>query len=180
MKRTALILFAVCCLAVCFVAAQEKGSHPSAVSGTPQWEKLKSLVGEWDGYMAQGEQKVPTHISVRLTGDGSALMHWMAAGTPYEMITMFHMDKTDLLATHYCAAHNQPRLKAVPSQEAASVTFEFKDGTNIRPGDVYMRRVVITYVDGDHHNEIWSSDNNGKLENGTFYLTRVKQPAKKQ
>jgi len=47
-----------------------------------------------------------------------------------------------------------------------------KDGTNIRLGDGYMKELVITFVDADHHNETWSYDNNGKIEAGTFYLTR--------
>ncbi len=179
MKRSAYALTAICILCAFIAVAQEKGPAGSSISETPQWAKLKSLVGEWEGYMTEGGQKMPTHISVRLTGDGSALMHWMGAGTPQEMITMFHMDKTDLLATHYCAAHNQPRLKAVPSKDGSSVSFEFKDGTNIRPGDGHMQSLMITYVDADHHNETWGYDDNGKVQSGTMYLTRVKQPAKR-
>ena len=102
----------------------------------------------------------------------------MTAGTPYEMITMFHMDKADLLATHYCAAHNQPRMKAAGSGKPDEVAFEFIDGTNIRPGDGYMRRLTISFVDADHHNETWGYDNKGKIEASTFSLTRAKQPAK--
>jgi len=122
---------------------------------------------------------MPTHITVRLTGDGSAVMHWMGAGSPYEMVTMFHMDKEDLLATHYCAAHNQPRMQALPSTQANQLEFEFKDGTNIRPGDGYMRHLTITFVDADHHNETWGYDSDGKVQSGTFYMTRVKPAAKK-
>ena len=43
----------------------------------------------------------------------------MNSGTPHEMITMFHMDQAELLATHYCSAHNQPRMRAVPSGQPA-------------------------------------------------------------
>jgi hypothetical protein len=178
MKRSALVLLAILALLSSLVPAQEKGMQGSMVAGTPQWEKIKSLIGEWDGYVMEGGQKRSTHISVRITGDGSAVMHWMDAGTPHEMITMFHMDKMELLATHYCAAHNQPRLRAVSSSQPTQVAFEFKDGTNIRPGDGYMRQLAITFVDADHHNETWGFDNNGKIESGTFYLTRVKQPKK--
>jgi YD repeat-containing protein len=109
-----------------------------------------------------------------MTADGSAVMHWMGAGTPHEMITMFHMDKSDLLATHYCAAHNQPRLRAVPSNKPGEVAFEFKDGTNIRPGDGYMRQLAITFVNANHHNETWGYDNQGKIVAATFNMTRVK------
>ncbi len=40
-----------------------------------------------------------------------------------------------------------------------------------------MRRLLITFVDADHHNEEWGYDSNGKVHAGTFYLTRVKQAA---
>ena len=178
MKGSALAFLAVLSLSAAVAPAQEHESHGSTIASTPQWEKIKSLVGEWDGYAMEGDQKVPTHISVRMTGDGSAVMHWMDPGTPHEMVTMFHTDKEELLATHYCSAHNQPRFRAVPSSQPKQVVFEFKDGTNIRPGDGYMRRLAITFVDADHHNEAWGYDSNGKLETGTFYLTRVRQAAK--
>ncbi len=179
MKRSLFALAGILSLLVLAVSAQEQTPMLSKIAGTPEWEKIKSLVGEWDGYMTEEGKKIPTHISVRLTGDGSAVMHWMGAGTPHEMVTMFHMDKSDLLATHYCSAHNQPRLRAVPSSQPTQVAFEFKDGTNIRPGDGYMRQLVITFVDADHHNETWGYESNGKVEAGTMYLTRSK-PSKKQ
>ncbi len=172
-----LIIFVVTLICLCAILpAQENPS--SLIAGTPQWDKIKSLVGEWDGYAVENGQKMTTHISIRLTGDGSAVLHWMDAGTPHEMITMFHMDKSDLLATHYCAAHNQPRMRAAASDKANRITFDFKDGTNIRPGDGYMRQLVVDFVDADHHNETWGFDLKGKLQSGTFYLTRAKQPSK--
>jgi len=178
MKGFGVALFAVVSLVAGLARAQDHAAPMSKVASTPQWEQIKSLAGEWEGYAEEGGKKMPTRISVRITGDGSAVMHWMDAGTPHEMVTMFHMDKDDLLATHYCSAHNQPRFKVVPSSKAAQIAFEFKDGTNIRPGDGYMRRLVITFVDADHHNEEWGFDANGTIHAGTFYLTRVKQGAK--
>jgi hypothetical protein len=153
--------------------------HGSAITGTPEWDKIKSLVGEWDGYFMEGGKKLEGHISVRMTGDGSAVMHWMDAGTPHEMVTMFHMDKTELLGTHYCAGHNQPRFRAVPSKDPKKVVFEFKDGTNIRPGDGFMRQLTINFVDADHHNEIWGYDSMGKISSATFYMTRSKKAVPK-
>jgi hypothetical protein len=178
MKRVIVVLVAAFLLWLGVANAQEHESHKSKVVSTPQWESIKSLVGEWDGYMMGGGTKYPTHISIRMTGDGSAVMHWMGAGTPHEMITMFHMDKENLLATHYCAAHNQPTFQAVASADPKKIVFEFKDGTNIRPGDSYMRSLAITLVDADHHNEDWGSEANGKVETATFYMTRVDTAAK--
>ncbi len=177
MKRSLLAFAGALPLLIFDVSAQEPAPL-SKIAATPQWEKIKSLVGEWDGYITEGGKKLPTHISVRLTGDGSAVMHWMDAGTPHEMVTMFHMNQSELLATHYCAAHNQPRLRAVPSNQPTKVAFEFKDGTNIRTGDSFMRQLVITFVDADRHNETWGYDNNGNIQAGTIYLTRTRTAQK--
>ncbi|HPS78133.1 MAG TPA: hypothetical protein PLS53_08265 [Thermoanaerobaculaceae bacterium] len=94
------------------------------------------------------------------------------------MVTMFHMDKDNLMATHYCTAHNQPRFLATPSADPKIVVFEFKDGTNIRPGEGHMGHLAITFLDTDHHNEDWGFDLGGKISNGTFFLTRVKPAAR--
>jgi hypothetical protein len=155
------------------VSAQEHEAHGSAIMSTPQWEQVKALAGEWDGYVLEGEKRIPTKASIRLTGDGSAVMHWLDSGSPHEMITMFHMDHGDLLATHYCSAHNQPRFKAVPGGNAARIAFEFKDGTNIHPGDGYMKRLVVVVLDPDHHDEEWTFDAKGVLGTATFHMTRV-------
>jgi YD repeat-containing protein len=173
MKKSTLVSVAGLFLCGAIVAAQEHTA--SVIAANPQWDRVKSLVGEWEGYAMEGGQKMATKISIRMTGDGSAVMHWMDAGTPHEMITMFHMDKSELLATHYCSAHNQPRLRATAAGKPGEVAFEFKDGTNIRPGDGYMKQIVIAFVDADHHNETWGYDNKGTLQSHTLYLTRAKR-----
>jgi hypothetical protein len=110
-----------------------------------------------------------------MTADGSAIMHVLGKDTPYEMVTMFHPDGTRLLATHYCAAHNQPRMALVASP-ANQVAFEFIDGTNIAPGDGYMRHISLTFVDADHHDEAWTyQDKGGAMPPGVFHFTRVKK-----
>jgi hypothetical protein len=153
---------------------KEHESHGSAIAASPQWDKVKSLVGEWEGYVMQGDAKVPTKVWVRLTGDGSAVMHWLDRDTPHEMVTMFHMDKASLMATHYCAAHNQPRFIATPGGDPSRIVFDFKDGTNIHPGDGYMKRLALVFIDADHHDEEWSYDQGGTLHTGTFHFTRKK------
>jgi hypothetical protein len=153
--------------------AQDKAAMKmSAVPSTPEWQKLSTLVGAWEGFFEEGGQKQPAAVDVRMTGDGSAIMHVMGRGTPYEMVTMFHPDGKRLLATHYCAAHNQPRMALVPAKAPNQVAFDFIDGTNIAPGDEHMRSVVITFVDADHHEEAWTSS--GSKTPAVFTLTRKK------
>jgi len=152
------------------VAAQEH----RAVKETPAWKSLQTLVGKWEGKVNEGGKDHPAHVEVRLTGGGSALMHWMDPGGPYEMITMFHPDLDELLATHYCSAHNQPRMKLV-SATPTRLVFEFKDGTNIGPHDGHMVGLALDLIDADHHDEEWSWDQDGKRSTTTFHYVRVAQ-----
>lgn len=180
MKRTifAVTLLAMALLAVCGFAQEKQAGEKSemkhvAAPNTPEWQKLRSLVGQWRGDTEEGGKKLEAAVEVRLTGGGSAIMHWAAKGTPYEMVTMFHPDGSTLLATHYCAAHNQPRLQLVPAPGPNQVAFRFKDGTNIAPGDGHMVGLVITFIDPDHHDEAWSYEENGKeLPAAVFHYTR--------
>jgi hypothetical protein len=143
-------------------ARGEAGMNLRPVVQTPEWQKLRSLVGEWAGSVEMDGKKIPTSVEVRMTGDGSAVMHIAGKDTPYEMVTMFHADGDRLLATHYCGAHNQPRMALVKGSAPNQMAFEFVDGTNIQPGDTHMSRLVLTLTDADHHDEAWTSATSGK------------------
>lgn len=152
------------CISMCAVVSAQQKSEPkmSVVADTPEWQKLRALVGEWEGVSEVDGKRMPITVEMRLTGDGSAVMHVMAKGTPYEMVTMFHPDGNRLLATHYCAAHNQPRMALVKGADPNRIQFDFVDGTNIRPGDGHMKSLTITVKDPDHHDEAWTSIADGK------------------
>src|ERR1700680_4700187 len=77
----------------------------SKVASNPAFDKMKTLVGSWEGTAGEGGKKVPTNARFQLVADGSALMGWLNEGIVDEMVTMFHPDGSDLMATHYCAAH---------------------------------------------------------------------------
>ena len=176
MKRVLLSFVVLSLVGVAAFAAQaqDKGTEMkmSAVPQTAEWQKLRSLVGNWEGVVEEGSKKLLATVEVRMTGDGSAIMHLMGRDTPHEMVTMFHPDGKRLLATHYCAAHNQPRMALVPAAAPNQVAFDFVDGTNIAPGEGYMKSLVITFVDADHHEEAWTNSTGGAPS--VFKYTRKK------
>jgi len=154
---------------------KEPGMKMSAIAQTPEWEKIKSLSGNWEGVVEIEGKKTPTHVEMRLTGDGSAVMHIMDKDTTHEMVTMFHPDGERLLATHYCGAHNQPRMALVKGKAPNEIAFEFVDGTNIKPGDTHMHSLVLTITDADHHDATWTSIvGEKKTESLTFKYSRKK------
>jgi hypothetical protein len=141
--------------------------------GVPAFDLLKSLQGEWEGKAIEGGKEVPATTVFKLVSGGTVLMDDLAPGTPHEMITMFHRDGEDLLATHYCLLNNQPRMRAVATSEPNVVAFEFKDATNLAsPRVAHMGAVKFTILDSNHHAEDWTVIVNGQSSTRRFDFYR--------
>jgi hypothetical protein len=163
-------------VAIFLVLGAGQGSNLAAQS-TPAnagFARLKSLAGQWQGTSTESGKEVPVSTLFRVVSDGSALLNDLMRGTPHEMITMFHIDGNDLMATHYCAAHNQPRFLMAPSANPKVIDFEFKDATNLAsPATPHMVRVKFTFVDANHHIEDWTFLANGQKTTRRFDFHRM-------
>ncbi len=164
-----LAVLTLVCLAGC--SSAPKGSTPASPALT--LDTLKSLDGEWT--MPDEKGVVTTAAIFKTTSNGSAVREIMFPGTPHEMTNMYHMDGHHMLVTHYCAAGNQPRMRAV-AMNGKSIAFGPDSVTNLaKPDDMYMGSMVMTFVDADHVNVDWTSLKNGKPDashNVTFTMTR--------
>jgi hypothetical protein len=168
-------LYVVLFVLILAATAALADEHKSAIAPNASFDKMKALEGAWVGTMMEGGKEYPTTTRFQMVSDGSALMAWLSEGTPYEMVTIFHPDGNELMATHYCAAHNQPRFVAVSSADPNRIVFKFKDGTNIGPHDGHMQQVAFIFDGADHHIEEWTYvDNQGKLTTGSFDFKRKK------
>jgi hypothetical protein len=152
-------------LAVLFAFSIPIWSAANAASG---FDSLKTLAGAWD---TKGPDGKPMQITLRLISEGSALMEEIPHAS---MVTIYHLDNDRLLMTHYCAAHNQPRMQAEVSADGKTITFNFLDATNLAsPNDGHMRKMVLTIQDKDHFSEQWSFRKDGKdVMHETFQYTR--------
>ena len=112
---------------------------------------LKALAGNWVRVGENGQPSEQVVSTYRVTAAGSAVEEVLFPGTDHEMVTMYHQDGDNLLLTHYCAAGNQPRMKARNGTNPGELVFEFMDATNLRsPADPHMHAGTITIVDADH------------------------------
>jgi hypothetical protein len=169
------VLVAVAVFAALGLAQQQNPPVESGGSSgsSAAFDKLKLLAGEWEGKVNEGGKEIPTTTSFRVVSDGSVLMDVLDPGTPHEMVTMFHLDGSDLLATHYCAAHNQPRFRFVATSDPNVVAFEFKDATNLSsPAAPHMTGVKLTLLDINHHVEDWTFLANGQANTTRFDFHR--------
>jgi hypothetical protein len=123
-------------------------------AGPRMFERMKALSGEWEGTFewSQGRSgSGPLRVTYALSGAGSVLIETLVQGGVPTMTTVYHLDGPDLRMTHYCAARNQPRLKAVRIDEGkGSAEFTFVDVTGVGPKNPgYVDGFFIELLDGD-------------------------------
>ena len=116
-----------------------------------QLEKLKKLAGTWVVADENGKPTDQIATIIKVTAGGSAVHETLFPGQPHEMISVYTVDGTDLVMTHYCVLGNQPRMKADPKSPADKIIFKFTGGGNLDPKkDKHMHESTLTIVDADH------------------------------
>jgi hypothetical protein len=145
---------------------------PRVEAGATQasFERLHALVGRWQ--CTTGAART-VELAYRLVSGGSTLVETFTTASGKETLTIFHLDGPHLLATHYCAQGNQPRLRL---QHASDTTFElaFHDATNLAsPAASHLDRLTLELIDAGHHRrtEIYAAG--GKDETTRFECQRV-------
>lgn len=137
-----------------------------------QFEKIKSLAGTW---VPADESEMKTNVTYRLTAGGSAVEETLFPGQPHEMVTMYHMDGDSLVLTHYCAAQNQPRMRALPSADASEIRFAFSGLSNGDPAkDMHMHEAVVKFPSPDRIEAVWTGFEDGKPGAHTARLTLIR------
>jgi len=145
---------------------------PARADDSPGLHALRSLAGSWSGRAREGSRSMATRATYRVVSGGSAVMLTTDPGTPHEMVTLFHEDDGVLMATHYCAAKNQPRFRAQPGGDDKELVFEFVDGTNLGAHPGRMQRLVIRLPDRDHQVQEWTYRDGDAESTARFELRR--------
>ena len=165
-----LILFSI------FLSCELASADPIEV-----FKKLEGLVGNWQGtYEWSGAQTASgtATATYSLTGNGSALVENLSYGKDPVMTSVYHMDAGTLRMTHFCAAGNQPRLKAVSfDNEERVIQFDMIDITNLPdPQDPHVHAVKLVLESENKISITFSITNNGKESREEFHLERAKIP----
>jgi hypothetical protein len=164
MKTLMVVLAAVTMLA-------GKGSAQLKTKPNPGFEKLKTLAGEWQAKMPDGST-LP--VTFKLVAADSVVEEDLPHGN---MVTMYHADGANLMLTHYCAAGNQPRMRAAAFKDGdAKLVFRFRDATNMSDKNAeHMHSLTVTFKDTDHIQEEWQHFSGGKATGPVVIdLERVK------
>lgn len=125
------------------------GETPKPSKGSPEFERVKTLVGTWRGKVDMGEGPVEMIAEYRLLAAGSVVEERVFPGTPHEMVTMYYDQAGKLAMTHYCILGNRPAMK-LKSADEKSIKFDFDPVCGINPSkESHMHALSITFEDAD-------------------------------
>ena len=130
----------------------------SEAQANAAFSRIKSLAGEWQSIGPKGER---SRLTYQVVSGGTAVMERFTSDAlpknSGEMITVYYIDKSKLVLTHYCIAHNQPHLRATRYvAETGELDFDFVDGGNIITGyEGHMHSVKLHFIDEDHISSEW-------------------------
>ena len=158
------------CLLSFALCARPCAAHTKA---NPGFDKMKTLVGEWEGKAKDGKG---VRASYRLVSSGTALMEMLYPMDESEMVTLYTADGDRVAVTHYCSANNQPRMRTAPvSDDPQKLDFSFVGATNLASRAAgYMYHLAVAFRDNDHFAQNWTWRENGKDTTETFQFTRKK------
>lgn len=127
--------------------------------GGRMFDRMRGLVGAWEGTLEWSGGRTGSgrlRANYHLAGAGSVLVEDLLMDESSDvpsMSTVYHLDGKDLRMTHYCAANNQPRLKATMIDETTgSASFAFIDVTNAGAHPAYVDGFSMHIIDADHLN----------------------------
>ena len=140
--------------------------------------QLRGLAGEWEGSFAWSGARTATgniNATYYETGNGSAVVENLAVNGVPSMTSVYHLDGADLRITHYCAAQNQPRLRARQIDMAKGILdFEFLDATNLRSPDApHVYGVEMRLLNADHITLAFLFEGGGKRSKEFIDLKRI-------
>lgn len=147
---------------ICALAMPSHGGPPSGQDARVLFERLTALEGDWIGTSTKGWTDRSTFKTIAA---GSVVVQSSFDAHPGEMMmTLYHLDGSRVMLTHYCVAKNQPRLVATESSpDGRAVTFSFLDVTGIPSRkEGHMDKAVFTFTDEDHFTSRWTWYDNGE------------------
>jgi hypothetical protein len=165
------VVVLLCASATSAAAAQNE----SAAAALAQ---LRALAGNWAGsYEWSGARNGGGALNATyyVTGNGSAIVEDLIMGGVPMMTSVYHLDGADLRMTHYCAAQNQPRLKASRIDNAQGILdFSFVDATNLSSPDApHVYGLEMRRLDDDHITLTFLFEGAGKRSRERIDLKRA-------
>ena len=143
------------------VSAWAESPSAQRTSASAAFEKLKGLVGNWQGESNMGK----TELTYELTAGGKVLVERMVDEAKHEtMLTTYYVDGDRLTLAHYCLLGNEPHMVAKTiNLEAGEIVFDFAGAGNLVSREAqHMHTATIRLGDADHFTSAWTMFQNNK------------------
>jgi hypothetical protein len=122
---------------------------PKQKQASPEFERMKTLVGTWQGKADMGQGPIDMTVQYRLLAAGNVLEERVFAGTPNEMLTLYYEQGGKLALTHYCILGNRPGM-LLKTSDSKSLKFDFDATCGIDPAtESHMHAMTISFDDPD-------------------------------
>jgi hypothetical protein len=145
MKTKTCAFCATLLLAAAALAYADDSAAPK--KGSPEFERMKTLVGTWEGKVDMGQGPIDMTLQYKLLAGGSVLEERVFAGTPHEMVTMYYDQGGKLALTHYCVMGNRPGM-LLKSSDDKTIRFDFDATCGIDPAkESHMHALTIRFDD---------------------------------
>ncbi len=177
MKRlTSFTIIILLGLVLCPLTASAGEYQKGAVTHSGDFEKMKGLVGVWEGKGDMGKGMDSIKATYELTSAGNAIVERLFVGQPHEMVTVYHDFKGKLSMTHYCSLGNQPHMDLMNPGENTMMFVLSKKNPNLSSvKETHMHALKISMGSKDSITQTWTLYEKGKKKSDTVInLVRTK------
>jgi hypothetical protein len=152
-----------------------EGMGPPITHST-DFEKMKTLVGVWEGKGDMGKGMASLKITYELTSAGNAILERFGADTPHEMVTVYYDYAGTLGMTHYCSLGNQPHMELTnPGENTLAFVLSGRTPGLTSLNEMHMHALTIALNNKDTITQTWTLYDKGvKVNDVAVTLTRTK------
>jgi len=139
------------------------------VSGETQFEKLKSLEGEWQGSAADGNLM---NVEYRIISGGTAVMEIARIRDNKDLLTVYFVDGDDLMLTHF-GENGIPQRMKWDKQGQEKLVFRNADSAHrLSRQNGADRKLILSWIDPYRVTQEWIHRESDKDSTEVFRLFR--------
>jgi hypothetical protein len=156
--------------------ADSGGYEMGASTHSRDFEKMKELLGDWQGTADMGKGLQPFKVTYELTSAGNAVIERLFVGLPHEMASVYYDFGGKLNMTHYCSLGNQPHMELMNSGEKnMSFVLSEKNPNLVSVKEDHMHSLNISFEGKDSITQSWTRYEKGAKKSDTVIkLMRAK------
>jgi hypothetical protein len=159
-------------VAVLALAYASHGLAQEKLTAEKAFESIQALVGDWEAKLQSGKT---ISVNYKMMSNNSIMVETFTTPSGKQTISVYHLDRSHFLLTHYCAQGNQPRLRFNAKRSSpVKFVFEFYDVTNLSSSKAeHMVFLETAIIDQGHFNQTYTYRAGKEEDTTTLRFARV-------